>query len=232
MFCTTCGKEIINTARFCNYCGNPVHNIAPAPAPAPVQAPEQPYSVPAPETIPQSQLDAPQSVPADISAVSAVSTVSAVSDELTQPMAAADTAAEAPADTASEISETPISELTDRGETASEPTYSEAETVSPEGSREIPQTGAFANAAQPSVTGGVNEPFSMPNVPPQYPTPGNIPKSGYSVPGYPSPSAPVMQEKPKRERKYTLGHIMLCLAAVAIMAITAGVFAGLYFSVV
>lgn len=43
----------------------------------------------------------------------------------------------------------------------------------------------------------------------------------------PAPSAP---EKP--ERRYTLGHIFICLAAVAVMAITAGVFAGLYFSVV
>lgn len=39
-------------------------------------------------------------------------------------------------------------------------------------------------------------------------------------------------ENVKVEKYYTLGHIMLCLAAVAVMAITAGVFAGLYFSVI
>ncbi|MBQ9947620.1 MAG: hypothetical protein IJO91_04445 [Oscillospiraceae bacterium] len=43
---------------------------------------------------------------------------------------------------------------------------------------------------------------------------------------------PVPQEQVKVEKYYTLGHIMLCLGAVAIMAIVAGVFAGLYFSVI
>ena len=33
------------------------------------------------------------------------------------------------------------------------------------------------------------------------------------------------------EKYYTFGHLALCLAAVAVMAIVAGVFAGLYFSV-
>ena len=28
MFCTNCGKEIINTAKFCNFCGMPVKNMA------------------------------------------------------------------------------------------------------------------------------------------------------------------------------------------------------------
>ena len=40
------------------------------------------------------------------------------------------------------------------------------------------------------------------------------------------------EEKRPPERKYTLGHIMMCLAAAAVMAVTAGVFAGLYFSVI
>ena len=40
------------------------------------------------------------------------------------------------------------------------------------------------------------------------------------------------EEKRRPERKYTLGHIVMCLAAAAVMAIAAGVFAGLYFSVI
>ncbi len=79
------------------------------------------------------------------------------------------------------------------------------------------------------------------------PTPNVIPTSGESlayanipnaqnVPPVP-PAAPVSPAAaPKKhdapERRFTLGHIFICLAAVAIMAITAGVFAGLYFSVV
>ena len=39
--------------------------------------------------------------------------------------------------------------------------------------------------------------------------------------------------QPADDRKYyTFGHIALCLAAVAVMAIVAGIFAGLYFSAI
>lgn len=38
--------------------------------------------------------------------------------------------------------------------------------------------------------------------------------------------------QPKEPKYYTLGHIIMCLAAVGVMAIVAGVFAGLYFSVI
>ncbi len=41
-----------------------------------------------------------------------------------------------------------------------------------------------------------------------------------------------VRDNKKPEKYYTSGHIVMCLAAVGIMAIVAGVFAGLYFSVV
>ena len=50
-----------------------------------------------------------------------------------------------------------------------------------------------------------------------------------------APAAQVASEAAKKhtaEHKYTLGHLIMCLASTAIMAIVAGVFAGLYFSVV
>ena len=40
------------------------------------------------------------------------------------------------------------------------------------------------------------------------------------------------EEKRTPERKYSLRHIVMCLAAAAVMAVAAGVFAGLYFSVI
>lgn len=40
------------------------------------------------------------------------------------------------------------------------------------------------------------------------------------------------EEKPRPERKYSLKHIVMCLTAAAVMAVAAGVFAGLYFSVI
>ncbi len=58
----------------------------------------------------------------------------------------------------------------------------------------------------------------------------------YTIPQPPVgyiPEPPVPPTKPVKEEKYyTFGHIMLCLGAAAIMAIAAGVFAGLYFSVI
>ena len=58
----------------------------------------------------------------------------------------------------------------------------------------------------------------------------------YTIPQPPvgfAPEPPVPPTKPVKEEKYyTFGHIMLCLGAAAIMAIAAGVFAGLYFSVI
>lgn len=245
MFCTSCGKEIINTARFCNYCGNPVRNIAPPTAPGISQNPGQPYYAPISDPIAPPQSEAPQSVP--------VSAPANAPDEFAQTDALSDVTSDIISDSidvlndteatpseaeliGSETAETSVSEETPTDSEAA-PMTSEAVTA-PEAAREFSQPGAFANAAQPFAPNGA-QPYA-PNgaggfysapIPPQYPTPGNIPKSGFSAPGYQVPSAPAPREKP-RERKYTLGHIMLCLAAVAVMAITAGVFAGLYFSVV
>ena len=90
------------------------------------------------------------------------------------------------------------------------------------------------------------------------PTPNAIPTSNIDVPETAVYTAPIKTEIPARtvpakttvsaipqneitikdeekrppERKYTLGHIVMCLAAAAVMAVTAGVFAGLYFSVI
>lgn len=239
MFCTCCGKEIINTARFCNYCGNPVRNIAPPPAPSqPVGQPGSvPFTpnIPTPETIVQPQPEAPQSVPVnapdEFAPTDAISDITSdiISDRIDVPT---DTEAQplVSEPTVSGVTETTTSETTPIA-SESAPMTSETTAAAPEASREFSQAGKFVGAVPPFAPNGASDVYSAP-IPPQYPTPGNIPKSGFSAPGYQMPSAPAPQEKPKRERKYTLGHIMLCLAAVAVMAITAGVFAGLYFSVV
>lgn len=50
---------------------------------------------------------------------------------------------------------------------------------------------------------------------------------------YPAPQFEPDANAPQKSGKtYTFGHIALCLAAVGVMAIVAGVFAGLYFSVI
>lgn len=70
------------------------------------------------------------------------------------------------------------------------------------------------------------------------PTPNSIPTSNIEgslsaasgIPSYPPINAKKIKEP--RERKYTLGHLVMCLVTAGIMAIAAGIFAGLYFSVI
>ena len=45
-------------------------------------------------------------------------------------------------------------------------------------------------------------------------------------------SIPAVEKKEKQEKYYTAKHIVLCLVVAGVMAAAAGVFAGLYFSVI
>lgn len=72
----------------------------------------------------------------------------------------------------------------------------------------------------------------------------SVPVNEAAAPMYTSPAAPTgyaneipmnvpPAAQPKKEEKYyTFNHILMCLGAVAVMAIVAGVFAGLYFSTI
>ncbi|MDE7361599.1 MAG: zinc ribbon domain-containing protein [Oscillospiraceae bacterium] len=185
MFCTNCGKEIIDTAKFCNFCGMPVKNIAAAPV-QPAPAPVQPTPEPEPVRIESETVPEP-----------------AASEEVTNV------------------------EMTETEETI--PEASSEENTEP--TAEAPE-----EPAEP-VTETERPSDSV------FPRPNTIPTSGESTlaypapPSYPSAPVPVVPvhsaiSEAKPERKYTFGHIMMCLGAVAVMAIVAGVFAGLYFSVV
>lgn len=209
MFCTNCGKEIIDTARFCNYCGRPVQNLMPPPPYISQNTGAQNMGQPYSSAIPMSGAPVPEQ------------NNTVIMPENVQPENMDNTASDA----FPEAPEAYAPEADSAGCNTAEPEISEA---APETESMSQQTagGTFSAEANP------------------YPTPGNIPKSGgfisgtYSMPmpdtamnivSEPVSSAPTT---PGRERRYTLGHILLCLASTAIMAITAGVFAGLYFSVV
>ena len=79
----------------------------------------------------------------------------------------------------------------------------------------------------PTVPEPVSAPVSAPANAPTAPEPVSAPFFAESAPV----NAPVTAEQPP-EKYYTFKHIALCLAAVALMAIVAGVFAGLYFSAI
>lgn len=194
MFCTNCGKEIIDTAKFCNFCGMPVKNMAASVPIDPVQPvqPTQPEQT-APDYTESTSIPVTENAPEMPESISEIPSV--------------DSAPEYESESVAEIDE---------------------------------ETSESAVEASADDESAANESA--------IPTSNNIPTYGASNPVYSAPPAypntpvntvPITQEikaetapETKPERRYTLGHIMMCLAAVAVMAIVAGVFAGLYFSVV
>ncbi len=207
MFCTNCGKEIIDTARFCNFCGTPVKNTA--------------AGVPAAQTgnIRQEQLA--EQVTPTMRSESVTPTIQPEQTAHTEYTLPESETGIPTSESAPEASET-TSEMPTVG---SEPENAGVYESAPE-SAENPEPAAESDGA--------------------IPTPNTIPSYGGSAYSAP-PVSPNIAEQPlmitqeikaetapevKPERKYTFGHLMMCLAAVAIMAIVAGVFAGLYFSVV
>lgn len=200
MFCTNCGREIIDTARFCNFCGTPIQNMAASIPIQPVQ-PEQPVQPvqPAEHTQEQPFRSATEfSENTDIPA--AENTTESAPEKITENADNADAFVE-----------------TEAAETDAENKIGTAEET-------------IANSAVPTPntipTYGTSD--SVYSAPPAYPTNPTMTQTVNTIPVQSAEIAP--ESKP--ERKYTLGHIMMCLAAVAVMAIVAGVFAGLYFSVV
>ncbi len=107
------------------------------------------------------------------------------------------------------------SEVQPAAESVTEPTSEPAAEPQPEPTAEYSVNSAEA-APAPQPTDFLN------NAPISAPAPAPVQTT--------VPLAPVPEEK--EPKYYTFGHIALCLAAVAVMAIVAGVFAGLYFSIV
>lgn len=228
MFCTNCGKEIINTARFCNYCGSPVQPLMPPPPPVyPSQNMGQPYipGTPAPEVFGSEQ---------NYTAVQPERVENAVSGTFAENAPEVSAAPENFDDNSdmSDHHQDPEQTAAVNYETADTGNYIPDPAIS--GAAPEAETISGQTAVNNSIYSAAAEP---------YPMPGAIPKSGGSFSGAYSMPMPdtavniaaepvIPTPKRERERKYTLGHILLCLASTAIMAITAGVFAGLYFSVV
>ena len=190
MFCTNCGKEIIDTAKFCNFCGMPVKNMAASVPITPVQSAQPTQSVQPAQPI--------QPVPQPVQTAPDYAENAGITE-------APETASEIPT-----VENIGAYDSESAGETAEEADIADDDNAVP-----TPNT---------IPTYGASEPIF--SAPPVYPDPPVTP-----VPITQEIKTEVMPEN-KPERKYTLGHIMMCLAAVAVMAIVAGVFAGLYFSVV
>ncbi len=87
-----------------------------------------------------------------------------------------------------------------------------------------------APAMEQTVTAPVSAPVEEnPVSAAEQPMAASVQPPVYAAPTMAPPQPPVPA---KGEKLYTFNHILLCLAAVAVMAVVAGVFAGLYFSVI
>ncbi len=88
----------------------------------------------------------------------------------------------------------------------------------------IPENGAFCTFCGAKAEGAA--PAASPVKPAPVPLPSVVREPQQEI----ALTAKKNDEKP--EKYYTTKHIVLCLAVAGIMAVAAGVFAGLYFSVI
>ncbi len=209
MFCINCGKQIVDTARFCNYCGTRVVGFDENIQQSPAGNPENPLPISAEDG------NFPENVENSVDLLKMQNEVSSTEPQLNE---------------LSEDSDAPFSE-NETEETTGITGTSEAL------SSEI-QSGAVGAQHSADV-------LSAPEASDMQ-LDANIPISTAS--GQPAPASRISEQPPinaapeqpepmtrpavQHERRYTLGHIIMCLASTAVMAIAAGVFAGLYFSVV
>ncbi len=187
MFCTNCGKRIIDTARFCNYCGTKIVGIDENRDFVSDNITDNPVS-PTPDNVINTEnvensgnlLKMTASVPSSIPKMNEIPKSGYSPDSVPiTPDAAPDPYASPAASVLPETETAPVNP-----DIAADPYASPAVSVLPE-----------------TETAPVNPDIAV------------LPK----------------EETP---RKYTLGHLIMCLAASGVMAIAAGIFAGLYFSVV
>lgn len=201
MFCINCGKQIADTARFCNYCGAKVVDFdEKAVENSPISSENQ-VSAPADNVYNTENVE---------NSVDLLKMNSSVSDSIPQ-----------------------MNEPVKSGETP----FNGGVTPPPSADIQSGAVGAQHGAMDsinpvPPMMGGTAQSGS--NVPP---TMESTAPSGTTIPptmptAAPSAAPTAAARREPAERKYTLGHIIMCLASTAVMAIVAGVFAGLYFSVV
>lgn len=224
MFCSKCGRQINNDALFCTFCGSPTLLAAPTAPAAPAapnanafNAPNAPsmLNVPTPQSIPMTSES--YAAGASMPSAEAVSqSVPLYAEKSSDPLPSEEEYAEP-----LPMAEEPVSENPENAE-PSVPFVSEPSEYgdNPEAQPSEPEQPSLS---APQPTFAVRESSS------ELTTSSAAGTIDFSAPIQPIQPAPPAEESGKR---YTFGHIALCLAAVGVMAIVAGIFAGLYFSVI
>jgi len=199
MFCTNCGKRIIDTARFCNYCGAKIVDFDENRDSVSDNITENPASSALDNVINTENVENSGNL------LKMTASVSSYIPQMNEPPKSGYSPDSVPLSYDSEPSP----------ETSVPP---EAGTAT-----------AYPNAAVDPYTTQTTSVSPEMGTTPAYP---DTAASGLPETGTPAAPAPTGLPKEETPRKYTLGHLIMCLAASGVMAIAAGIFAGLYFSVV
>lgn len=209
MYCNHCGNILPDNASFCSFCGAQCSLAKVIPV-----KPAETFAV-------------SQSTPEVI-------TENTASDNIQTAYSVSDTNNEAASSTT--YSDSANSHTISASEPITAPAYSTeaantqttTQSAYTTGAATSPYVSGYTNDSVNNITaGGAQTAYS--NTSAYAGIPADKPVYGTAQNEIPiTPSA----EKFKVEKYYTFGHIMLCLGAVALMAIVAGVFAGLYFSVI
>ncbi len=209
MFCINCGKQIVDTARFCNYCGVKVVNFDENIQQSPAENPQSPLPISAED------VNSPENVENSVDLLKMQNDVSPTEPQMN----------ELPEDSAAPFSENETEETTGMTGTSEAPSPDiQSGAVGAQRSADVlsaPEASDMQLDASIPISTPIEQPASASRISEQPPI--------NAAPEQPAPAAPPAVQ---HERRYTLGHIIMCLASTAVMAIAAGVFAGLYFSVV
>ena len=231
MFCSYCGNKLLDDARFCSYCGKGVVNVTKAQQP--IQPPaDPPYAEEA------------SAVQSAVQAVETAASAETLSENyfgqpeevgaLSEQTAYAEPTVEQASEQAEEsYAEQPVSaDITADVHEFPEQSAASDDSSALAGELEAGVLQPGFTEPRPEITPAQTEAFEQPAA--FIPQPQVIQRTGYTVAQIPMPEQRENFSEPKRlpERKYTLAHLMMCLASTAVFAIAAGVFAGLYFSTV
>lgn len=230
MYCMNCGKENPDDVKFCCFCGTPANAVA--------RSIEEISDKILENLAENGQLDIEDT--ADIS--------SAISEKADENFRKSDEISRV-------ISEV-ISEKTDEKPAESSPVNTEAKPANQQipippviPTAPISSTAPISRVAPADLVSNVSpvrnpmpsSPYGYPRNPYAYPQPQPINPQGASPAPKAAQNAPTMnvpmktavpEEKQGVVRTFTLKHIIMCLVSTAVCAIAAGVFAGLYFSVI
>lgn len=206
MYCMNCGKENLDNAKFCCFCGTQANAVS--------RSIEEISDKISENLAENGQLEIEDA--ADIT--------SAISKKIDE------TPVEStPVNTTSAASQIPVPPVVPTAPTSSTAPVSRVAPVAP--------VNGVSSARNPMPS----SPYGYPRNPYGYPLPQPINTQGASPAAKAAQSAQdvnvsmksaVPEEKQRVVRTYTLKHIIMCLVSTAVCAIAAGIFAGLYFSVI